>query len=155
MCARAIAVQYLFTAVLRVAEKHFTADSVIMDSMVQLLRRREGRKRVGRARAGRDDGQRKEEEAQTLWGILYADDAGTVSRSPEELENKLTVIVTACAAFGLTVSDVKTEMMCLQTKGGGTCLSPLLKPAKSTNKRSSLCTWAGLSAQTGTSEVSS
>ena len=28
------------------------------------------------------------------------------------------VIVTACAAFGLTVSEAKTEIMCLQTKGG-------------------------------------
>ena len=31
----------------------------------------------------------------------------------------MTVIVTACAPFGLTVSDAKTEIMCLQTKGGG------------------------------------
>ena len=30
-----------------------------------------------------------------------------------------TVIVTACAAFGLTVSEAKTDIMCLQTKGGG------------------------------------
>ena len=31
----------------------------------------------------------------------------------------MTVIVTACAAFLLTVSEAKTEIMCLQTKGGG------------------------------------
>ena len=31
----------------------------------------------------------------------------------------MTVIVTACAAFGLMVSEAKTEIMCLQTKGGG------------------------------------
>ena len=54
-------------------------------------------------RAGRVDGQRKEEAAQTLWEIVYADDAGIVSRSPEGLEKIMTVIVTACAAFGLTV----------------------------------------------------
>ena len=59
-------------------------------------------KKKGRARAGRVDGQRKEEEAQTLWGMLYADDAGIVSQSPKGL-GKMTVIVTACAAFGLTV----------------------------------------------------
>ena len=29
----------------------------------------------------------------------------------------MTVIVTACAAFGLTVWGAKTEIMCLQTKG--------------------------------------
>ena len=49
------------------AEKSFTADAVIMDSMVQLLRKREkGGRKKGRARAGRVDGQRKEEVAQTL-----------------------------------------------------------------------------------------
>ena len=31
----------------------------------------------------------------------------------------MTVIVTSCAAFGLTVSEAKTEIVCLQTKGGG------------------------------------
>ena len=28
------------------------------------------------------------------------------------------VIVTACSSFGLTVSEAKTEIMCLETKGG-------------------------------------
>ena len=51
--------------------------------------------------------------------MLYADDAGIVSRSPQGLEKMMTVIVTACAAFGQTVSEAKTEIMCLQTKGGG------------------------------------
>ena len=63
----------------------------------------ERRKKRGGVRPGRVDGQRKEEEAQTLWGMLYADDAGIASRSPEGLEKMMTVIVTACAAFGLTV----------------------------------------------------
>ena len=31
----------------------------------------------------------------------------------------MTVIVTACSSFGLTVSEPKTEIMCLQAKGGG------------------------------------
>ena len=31
----------------------------------------------------------------------------------------MTVIVTACAAFGLTVSKATTEIVCLQTKNGG------------------------------------
>ena len=53
------------------------------------------------------------------WGILYADDAEIVSRSPEGLEKMMMVIATACAAFGLTVSQAKTEIMGLQTKGGG------------------------------------
>ena len=56
-----------FTALLRMAEKRFTADAVIMDSMVQLQRKKEKRgEKKGRTRGGRVDGQRKEEEAQTL-----------------------------------------------------------------------------------------
>ena len=51
--------------------------------------------------------------------MLYADDAGIVSRSSEGLERMMTVIVTACSSFGLTVSEAKTEIMCLETKGGG------------------------------------
>ena len=31
----------------------------------------------------------------------------------------MTVVVTACAAFGLTESEAKTEIRRLQTKGGG------------------------------------
>ena len=54
-----------------------------------------------------------------MWGMLSADDAGIISRSPDGLEKIMTVIVTACAAFGLTVSEAKTEIMRLQTKGGG------------------------------------
>ena len=54
-----------------------------------------------------------------MWGMLYADDAGIVSRSSEGLERMMTVIVTACLSFGLTVSEAKTEIMCLETKGGG------------------------------------
>ena len=91
-----------------------------MDSMVQHQRKKEKseKKRV-RVRAGRADGQRKEKEAQILWEMLYADVADIESRSPERLEKMLTVTATACAAFGLTVSEAKTEIMCLQTTGGG------------------------------------
>ena len=56
---------------------------------------------------------KEEEEALRLWGMLYADDAGIVSRSSEELEKMMTVIVIACSAFGLTVSEAKTDIMCL------------------------------------------
>ena len=88
--------------------------------------------------------------------MLYADDAGIASRSPEGLEKMMTVIVTACAAFGLTVSEAKTEIVYLQTKKGGghVPITVFLPPARCTNKRSSLCTWAGLSAPIGISEVS-
>ena len=107
------------TAVLRVAEKRFLADAAITNNMVQLQRKEEGEKK-GTSRTGRVGGRRGKEggEVQRLWGRLYADDAGIVSRSSEGLERMMTVIVTACSSFGLTVSEAKTEIMCLETKGG-------------------------------------
>ena len=110
----------LFTAVLRVAEKRFLADAAITDNMVQLQRKEKGEKK-GTSSTGKVDGWRGKEgeEVQRLWAMLYADDAGIVSRSSEGLERMMTAIVTACSSFGLTVSEAKTEIMCLQTKGGG------------------------------------
>ena len=48
--------------------------------------------------------------------VFCADDAGVVSQSPEQLR-KMMVIVVVCAAFGLTVSEAKTEVMCLRARG--------------------------------------
>ena len=109
-----------FTAVLRVAEKCFLADAAITDNMVQLQRKEKGEKK-GTSRTGKVDGRRGKEgeEVQRLWGMLSADDAGIVSRSSEGRGRTMTVIVTACSAFGLTVSEANTDIMCLQTKGGG------------------------------------
>ena len=45
--------------------------------------------------------------------MLYADDTGIVSRSSEGLEGLMTAMVTACSMFGLAVSEVKTEIVCL------------------------------------------
>ena len=55
--------------------------------------------------------------ATPLWGMLYAVDAGVVSQSPEQLRKMMGVIVIVCAAFGRTVSEAKTEIMCLRVKG--------------------------------------
>ena len=48
--------------------------------------------------------------------MLYADDAGVVSQSPEQLRKMMGVIVVVCAVFGLTVSEAETEIMCLRAK---------------------------------------
>ena len=48
--------------------------------------------------------------------MLYADDAGVVSRSPEKLRKMMGGIVVVCAVFGLTVSEAKTKIMCLRAK---------------------------------------
>ena len=49
--------------------------------------------------------------------MLYADDAGIVSQSPEQLRKMMGVILVVCAAFGLTVSEAKTEILSLRAKG--------------------------------------
>ena len=49
--------------------------------------------------------------------MLYADDAEVVSQSPEQLRKMMGLIVVVCAAFGLIVSEAKTEIMCLRAKG--------------------------------------
>ena len=48
--------------------------------------------------------------------MLYADDTGVVSQSPEQLRKMMEVIVVVYAAFGLTVSEAKTEIVCLRAK---------------------------------------
>ena len=49
--------------------------------------------------------------------MLYANDAGVVSRLPKKLRKTMHVIVVVCAAFGFTVSEAKTEIIFLRTKG--------------------------------------
>ena len=49
--------------------------------------------------------------------MLYADDTGVISRSLEQLRKMMGVIVVVRAAVCLTVSEAKTEIMCLRAKG--------------------------------------
>ena len=60
-----------------------------------------------------------------VWGMLYADDAGIVSKPAEGLAEMITVIVTVFEAAGLKVSGKKTETMLIQTPDQ-TTLAPLL-----------------------------
>ena len=99
-----------FAAVISVASTRFKADEGIMNALVH-LRKKRGTGGRGEATAGESV------LAMPLWGMLYADDAGVVSRSPEQLRKMMEVIVVVCAAFGLTVSEAKTEIMCLRAKG--------------------------------------
>ena len=99
-----------FAAVINVASTRFKADEGIMDALVH-LRKKRGAGRRGEATAGESI------LATPLWGMLYADDAGVVSRSPEQLRKMMEVIVVVCAPFGLTVLEAKTEIMCLPAKG--------------------------------------
>ena len=49
--------------------------------------------------------------------IPYADDAGVVSQSLEQLRNIMGAIVVVCVVFGRTVSEIKTEIISLRAKG--------------------------------------
>ena len=71
------------------AHKHFKVDKDNMDALVHL------------------------KDKSTLWGMLYADDAGVVSQSPKQPRKMMEAIVVVCATFGFTVSEAKTEIMCL------------------------------------------
>ena len=87
----------------------YKADKSIMDVLVHLRKKR--------GAGGRREATAGESVLATpLWGILYADDAGVVSQSPEQLRKIMGVIVVVCAAFGLTVSEAKTEIVCLRAK---------------------------------------
>ena len=99
-----------FAAVMSVASTRFKADKGIMDVLVH-LRKKRGRGGRGEATAGESV------LATPLWGILYGDDAGVVSQSPEQPRKMMGVIVVVCASFGLTASEAKTEIMCLRAKG--------------------------------------
>ena len=56
--------------------------------------------------------------------MLYADDAGIVSKSAERLAKMTTVIVTVFDIAGLTVSENKTEAMLLRTPDQATLAPP-------------------------------
>ena len=103
----------LFAAVINVASTRFKADKDIMDTFVHLRKKRGAGERGGRGEATAGESVL----ATPLWGMLYADDAGVVSQSREQLRKMMGVIVVVCAAFGLTVSEAKTEIICLRAKG--------------------------------------
>ena len=99
-----------FASGINVAFTRFKADKGIMDALVY-LRKKKGAGDRGEETSGESV------LATPLWGMLYADDAGVVSRSPEQLRKMMGVIAVVCAVSGLPVSEAKTEIMCLRAKG--------------------------------------
>ena len=82
----------------------FKADKDMMGAFVH-LRKKTGAGGRGAATSGEPV------LATLLWGMPYADNAGVVSQSPEQLR-KMGLIMVVCAAFDLTVSEAKIEIMC-------------------------------------------
>ena len=90
-----------FAAMLLVALQRFSEDADILADLVHL---KEQSGKVGPETA-------LECVRRAVWRMLYADDTCIVSRSPRGLELMMTVIAKVCGAFGLTVSEKKTETM--------------------------------------------
>ena len=79
-----------------------------------------------------------------VWGMLYADDAGVVSKSLEGLTKMMTVIVTVFEAAGLTVSEKKTEIMLFRTPHQEPEQKPLVvEAAGQKNKQTNRFTYLG------------
>ena len=105
---RAPPTQNFFAAVINVAYTWLKVDKDALDALA-LLRKKTGAGGAGEAAA------REPALATSPWGMLYADNTGIVSQSPDKLRKMMGMIIVVCAGFGLTVSEAKTEIMCLRT----------------------------------------
>ena len=106
----------LFAAALHVLLVRFSQDEAIVRDLVQL------------SDAGVVRTEKQEPLAcvrRAVWGMLYADDAGIVSKPAEGLAEMITVIVTVFEAAGLKVSGKKTETMLIQTPDQTTLAPPI------------------------------
>ena len=92
-----------FAAVLNIVLQRFSEEPAILAELVHL---KEPSTSMGREPA-------MDYVRRAVWGMLYADDACIVSRSPQGLAKMKEVIVDVCRAFALTASAKKTETMCM------------------------------------------
>ena len=99
----------------------FSEDDTILKDLVYL-----------EEEAGMGAGTPLERARRAVWGMLYADDAGVVSRSQEGLTRMMTtIIVEVFGEFGLTVSEKKTKTLLMRApekppKKGGPPPPPLV-----------------------------
>ena len=92
-----------FVAILFVVLERFSKDARILANLIHL---QEQPSKVGPKTA-------LECVRRAIWGMLYADDACIVSRSPRGLGRMMAVFVEVFGTFGLTISESKTETMCM------------------------------------------
>ena len=95
-------VNVFFAAILRIVLERFSKDAGILADLVHL---HEQPSKVGPETA-------LECVRRAIWGMLYADDACIVSQSTRGLGRMMAVFVEVFGAFGLTISESKTETMC-------------------------------------------
>ena len=112
-----------FAAVIHIVLVRFSEDEDIVRDLVHLEEDVVSGKEVSSARVQR-----------AVWGMLYVDDAGIVSKSAEGLANikTMTVIVTVFEAAGLTVSQKKTgdySMLFRTRDQTSTAPSPVIEAA--------------------------
>ena len=100
-----------FTAVLDVAMSRCMNDARARDSMVTIRSRFDTSPLCNKSRQGKTRADRDAIVRNLLRCMLYADDAGIVSRSAEGLSAMMSHIVITCQEFGLVVSETKTETM--------------------------------------------
>ena len=92
-----------FAAILFVVLERFSKDAGILADLIHL---QEQPSKVGPETV-------MESVRRAIWGMLYADDACIVSRSPRGLARMMAVFVKDFDTFGLTISESKTETMCM------------------------------------------
>ena len=93
-----------FAAILFVVPERFSKDAGIL--LADLIHLQEQPSKVGPETA-------LECVRRAIWGMLYSDDACIVSRSPRGLGRMMAVSVEVFGTFGLTISESKTETMCM------------------------------------------
>lgn len=100
------------------AEEAFLKDGDVNKDLVRIVEGKAEEGKKDRGKGGyRGVVRRKAKEVAkevVLAAMLYADDAGIVSRTAGSLAKMMTVIVTKCEEFGLTVSEKKTATMCMR-----------------------------------------
>ena len=94
-----------FAAMLLVVQERFSKDAGILADIIHL---QEHPSKVGPETA-------LECVRRAIWGMLYANNACIVSRSPRGLGRMMAIFVEVFGTFGLTISESKTQTMCMPT----------------------------------------
>ena len=103
MCTFPLPFNVFLAAILLAALERFGKDAGILVNLIHL---QEQPSKVGPETALKY-------MRRAMWGMLYADDACIVSRSPRGLGRMMAALVEVFGTFGLTISEKKTEIMCM------------------------------------------